>query len=294
MRIGYPCLNLTLGCKNRTFRLRSYTEERLVETVSANLACLKEMLEFNLENNVLFFRISSDLVPFASHPVCRFDWQKHFHEAFRTIGRIIKKNGMRINMHPDQFTLINSRDPDIFDRSRRELAYHAQILELLGLDATAKIQIHVGGVYGDKNESMSRFVERYRQLETEIRKRLVIENDDRSYTLSDCLQIHKAADIPVVFDVLHHSILSSGEELQDALRKTAVTWKHKDGIPMVDYGPPGKKKSKVSHADTLDPAAFRDLLKSTRPLDFDVMLEIKDKERSALQALRIAATDLSV
>jgi UV DNA damage endonuclease len=291
MRIGYPCLNLTLGCKNRTFRLRSYSEERLVATVSENLSCLRRMLRFNLDHGILFFRISSDLIPFASHPICRFDWPERFRADFREIGRFIIKSGMRINMHPDQFTLINSQDPEIFERSRRELAYHARILDLMGLDAAAKIQIHVGGVYGDKENSLARFVERYRQLEGPVRKRLVIENDDRSYTLSDCLRLHEAISIPVVFDVLHHLILSSGENLRTALEKTGPTWKKKDGIPMVDYGPPGRKKNKVSHADALDPASFQAFLEESRPWDFDIMLEIKDKEKSALKSVASASND---
>ena len=291
MKIGYPCLNLTLGCKNRTFRLRSYSKERLVETIASNLACLKEMLKFNLDHNVLFFRISSDLVPFASHPVCRFNWPEHFRKDFRDIGRFIKTHGMRVNMHPDQFTLINSQDPAIFDRSRKELAYHARVLDLMGLDASAKIQIHVGGVYGDKEKSTARFIERYVKLDAAIRKRLVIENDDRSYTVADCLRIHGEIGIPVVFDVLHDLILPAGVTLRDALRKTAGTWKQRDGLPMVDYGPPGGKQNKVAHADALDPVLFRDFLKATKPIDFDLMLEIKNKEMSALEAVRTAWND---
>jgi UV DNA damage endonuclease len=291
MKIGYPCLNLTLGCKNRTFRLASYSEERLAETVEANLSCLHQMLCFNRDHRILFFRISSDLIPFASHPVCTFDWSGRFQNEFRKIGHLIQKSGMRINMHPDQFTLINSQNPDIFERSRRELIYHARVLDLLGLNESAKVQIHVGGVYGDKESSMQRFIERFKQLEKEVQRRLVIENDDRSYTLSDCLRIHEEIGIPVVFDSLHHFILPSGENITQALQEVSLTWKKRDGVPMVDYGPPGQKKIKVSHADNIDSAAFRKFLKATLPWDFDIMLEIKNKEQSAIEAVRLASND---
>jgi UV DNA damage endonuclease len=79
MKIGYPCINQTIGCKsNRKFRLKSYSEQRLIDTVTSNLGCLTEILKFNVEHHILFFRITSDLVPFASHPICKFDWVPYF------------------------------------------------------------------------------------------------------------------------------------------------------------------------------------------------------------------------
>src|SRR4030043_611262 len=162
MRIGYPCINRTICCTaSSTFRLKSYTESRVKQTVKNNLECLRRILQFNLEHNLLFLRISSDLVPFASHPINRFNWQTHFQEAFEEIGKFITKNRMRISMHPDQFTLINSIEDEIFGRSKNELKYHAEILELMKLETSAKIQIHVGGAYGDKKKSMERFITRF-------------------------------------------------------------------------------------------------------------------------------------
>ncbi|HPM43453.1 MAG TPA: UV DNA damage repair endonuclease UvsE, partial [Candidatus Omnitrophota bacterium] len=177
MKIGYPCINRTIECQgDKTFRLKSYSENRLREVIGNNLRCLAKILDYNTANNILFFRISSELVPFASHPVCKVPWQSIFKPDFIGIGNTIKKQNIRISMHPDQFTLINSRDEDIFGRSVKELLYHAEVLDLMGLDGTAKIQIHVGGVYGDKASSIGRFIKRYQELPGPIRKRLVIEN----------------------------------------------------------------------------------------------------------------------
>ena len=279
MKIGYPCINLTIGCKaDRTFRLKSYSEPRLIETVANNLDCLEAILRWNVERRVLFFRLSSDLVPFASHPVCRFDWQGHFREQLLRIGDFIKRHGIRISMHPDQFTLINSVDEAIFERSRRELLYHAQVLDAMDLDETAKIQIHVGGVYGDKAESIRRFVKRFGQLDPAIQRRLVIENDERSYRLRDCLQIHGRTGVPVLFDVFHHSILNHGEDVHTCLEGAAATWSPRDGILMVDYSSQAIGKPVGSHTQSIEIRTFRTFLRDSRPFDFDIMLEIKDKE----------------
>ncbi len=292
MKIGYPCINRTLDCRgNRTFRLKSYSEERLAETVAGNLDCLLRILRYNVENNLLFFRITSDLVPFASHPVCRFDWGKGFGKEFRRIGRFINKHKIRISMHPDQFTLINSLKEEIFKRSRRELLYHARVLDLLDLNRTAKIQIHVGGVYGDRDAAVKRFIDRYGTLEEEIRRRLVIENDDVSYTLADCLAISRKTGIPVLFDVFHHAVNCSGEPVTEAVRLAAGTWKKRDGILMADYSSLKPGGSRGNHAEKIDIRDFRKFLAASRPIDFDVMLEIKDKEMSAVKAVAAAASD---
>lgn len=292
MRIGYPCMNLSIGCSgSRTFRLKSYSVERLVETVEGNLDCLIRMLEYNVANDILFFRITSDLVPFASHPVCRFDWRTRFREPLYEIGRFINDHRVRVSMHPDQFTLINSPKRDVFARSVKELRYHAQVLDLMDLDLSAKIQIHVGGAYGDKPKSIKRFVNRYAKLDESIRCRLVIENDDKSYTVEDCLAVHDETGLPVLLDVLHHKLNGSGESVKVALERAATTWDPGDGTPMVDYSDKRKDGSRGNHAERINIRNFRRFLKTTDPIDIDIMVEIKDKERSALKAIEVARAD---
>jgi UV DNA damage endonuclease len=292
MRIGYPCINRGIGCSSgRTFRLASYSDELLATTVEGNLQCLSRIIDFNAQHGLLFFRITSDLVPFASHPICTVKWQANFAPKLAEIGTKIKAHGMRISMHPDQFVLINALDPRIVQSSIAELAYHAQVLDLLGLDLSAKIQVHVGGVYGDKPASVARFVARFRELDVAIRSRLVIENDDRSYTLRDCLQVHADTGIPVLFDTLHHQARSSGEPIQEAFLLFTRTWTGEDGLPLVDYSSQKAGGRLGQHATTIDVEDLRQFLADTHAFDFDLMLEIKDKEKSALLAMQVAATD---
>ena len=288
MKIGYPCINRGIGCTaNSTFRLASYSEERLIQKVENNLDCLFQILQYNVQNGFYFFRISSDLVPFASHPVCTFDWASHFRGQFRKVGEFIRKHDIRISMHPDQFVVINSLKDDVVERSVWELEYHCAVLDEMALDSTAKIQIHVGGVYGDKRSATNRFIERYRSLSKSLRNRLVIENDDRSYRLEDCLSVHEKIGIPILFDTFHHQCLNNGETLRQGLQLSASTWKETDGIPMVDYSSQQRGQRPGSHAKTLNIAIFIKFLHETKGLDFDLMLEIKDKETSAFKALKI-------
>lgn len=292
MRIGYPCLNLSLPCSaSRTFRLRSYSDERLEQTVSSNLACLEAILSFNAENGIVFFRITSDIVPFASHRVCTFPWQERFRRRLAAIGRTVREGEARVAMHPDQFVLVNAQDKKIFEASERELVYHAELLDLMGMDVDAKIQIHVGGVYDDKAKSMARFVRRFAALPDVVRRRLVIENDDRLYGLADCMRIHAETGIPVLFDAFHHVLRNEGEELAVALALAASTWRASDGPPIVDYSSQQKGARVGTHAETIDLRDFRRFLRESRPHDFDCMLEIKDKEYSALMAIELAWED---
>jgi UV DNA damage endonuclease len=291
LRIGYPCVNTSLGCRNRTFRLKSYSEERLVATVQSNLECLRAVLEFNASHGLLFFRINSGFVPFASHEVCAFDWQACFRDKFASIGAFIREKGMRVSMHPDQFTLINSRDEEIFRRSCRELSYHADMLDLLGVDTSARIQIHVGGVYGDRAESLKRFVSRCGLLEDKVIRRLAVENDDRNYTLRECLDVSGETGVPVIFDLFHHEVNCSGESTAEALALAGRTWAGGDGLPIVDYSTQSPSGRRGAHANSLDEAAFLRFIRDSRDFDFDLMLEIKDKEKSACRAVELIKTD---
>ena len=284
MKIGYPCSNLAIGqSASRTFRLASFSEERLLTTVKSNLDVLLSILQWNLEHHITYFRISSDTVPFASHPIMNVDWQSHFAEQLAKIGSFIMTSGMRVNVHPGQYTLLNSPREHVVEQSIKELAYHAELLDLMQLDHTHKMQIHTGGVYGDKPAAISRFVDTYARLPSAIRARLVIENDERQYSLADNMAIHGETGIPLLFDTFHHSILNSGESLQDAFDRFMPTWKG-HGVPMMDYSSQHNERQRGAHTMSIDLDDFESVINTIGDREVDIMLEIKDKESSALRA----------
>jgi UV DNA damage endonuclease len=295
MKIGYPCMNNSLDCTSAsTFRLASYSEERLVETVASNLACLRRILEYNVAHGLLFFRIGSDIVPFASHAVNTFPWQTHFAAEFRAIGDYIKAHGMRVSLHPDQFVVLNSPNADIVQRSIAELVYQGSMLDLMGLDSTAKLQIHLGGLYGDREAAIARFITVWHTLPPAVQVRVVVENDDRLFSLQDCLQLHAATGLPILFDNFHHECLNHGEPMAEALRLAAATWHPtRDGVMMMDYSSQSRGERKGKHVSAIEEDLFREFVEQLQGLDVDIMLEIKDKEVSAHRACTILR-DLSM
>jgi UV DNA damage endonuclease len=194
-------------------------------------------------------------------------------------------------MHPDQFIILNSPDDRIVSRSIAELAYHAELLDLMGLDVSAKIQLHVGGLYGNPTESTSRFIRVFSSLDPAISRRLVIENDEQRFNAADCLKIHDETDVPVLFDVFHHGCKNNGEDISAMLYRIKKTWRRRDGIPMVDYSSQHPAKRRGGHAEHIDNDDFRKFLEISKPHDMDIMLEIKDKEVSAHAAISLARGD---
>ena len=182
-----------------------------------------------------FLELILILIPFVSHPIMDFNWQYHFRTKFKSIGDYIKKNDIRITMHPGQYTVLNSTKDKVYHNSLKELGYHTNVLDLLELDSTAKIITHVGGVNNDKKASIKRFIQRYHSLEKRIKKYFVIENDDRSYNIRDCLEISEQTSIPVIFDLLHYKCYATKDGVHDITENVFQTWEPKDGLPIVHY-----------------------------------------------------------
>ena len=189
-------------------------------------------------------------------------------------------------MHPGQYTTLSSPNEDIIKRTIEDLKYQTQVLDSLGLDSSNKVILHIGGRYDDKQQTMDRFINEYEKLPDNIRNRLVIENDDKIYTVEDVLYISKRTGIPVIFDYLHHVLNHAGDNLdwKSALMKCRKTWRQEDGVQKIHYSQQAKDKRRGSHSLTIDVPEFLKFYNSL-PKPTDVMLEVKDKDISAIKCI---------
>ncbi|PTQ85926.1 UV-damage endonuclease [Trichococcus patagoniensis] len=293
MSIGYACLNIgTPNTKMRSVMQRNATAEKLTEVTAHNLVALEWMIDYNRENDIKLFRISSDLIPFGSSPVNKLDWTEIHKDAFDRIGVKIRKSGIRVSMHPGQYTVLNSPTEDVVDRAIADLIYHDRLLSALGADRTNKIVLHVGGIYGDKEAALQRFEENFRRLPETVQNRLIIENDDRLYHIEDILGLAARLQIPAVYDNLHHAINPppSGGDDQYWIAAAAKTCSPHDGNQKIHYSQQAPGKRPGAHSDTIQLEPFMAFHAQLPDQQIDIMLEVKDKNLSAIKCQNATTT----
>lgn len=297
MSIGYACINIGSNKTQMTsVTLKNLTDENLRSVIGKNLDALKSIIEYNIKNDINLYRISSDIIPFGSHPANSLNWKKEFEYKIKDIGTIIRTAKMRVSMHPGQYTVLNSNDTEVVQRAMDDLAYHCDFLDALGCDSASKIILHIGGVYNDKTSAVKRFIQNYNCLDDRIKNRLVIENDDKSYNISEVLGISEKSGIPVVFDNLHHELNKSeiGKSDLEWIDICAGTWNEKDGKQKIHYSQPNPKGKKGAHSDWISSKEFLEFFNNLSNSDIDIMLEVKDKNISAVKCSLLVKKKLKI
>ena len=271
-------MNTELPSAARTMRLANATPERLREVTALNLDALEATLRWNVAHDIDVFRISSNTIPFGSHPVNTVPWWEEFAERLAELGRLLE--GMSISTHPGQYTVLGSARPEVVDASLAELEYQALLLRSLGLDTSHKLVIHLSG-------TAERFLAGVERLSDDARARLVVENDER-WSLEEVLPL----GLPVVFDAFHHELRPSFPDLgvRAATLLAGETWTTRQEVHFSTQDP-GKRAG--AHSATLDPDAFVRFADAVGDLELDCVLEVKDKEQSVLRAQRLRPEALS-
>ena len=270
--------------------------------LSVSLAYVRDILEYLQSRNIHFYRLSGQLAPYLTHP----EMPQFHHQIEESLtelaatGDLARQYAIRLTMHPGHYIQLSSPDPERVRRSIRELDAAAQLLDAMGLGADAVIVIHVGGTYGDKEESRVRFVQNHARIHHETRRRLALENDDRCFGVADTLWIHKQTGIRLVLDTLHHRCVNSAQvSTLNALASTLATWPA-DQRAKIHFSSPrtamrilrrgGVEQLQMplvnQHSDFIHPFEFIDLLQGAQDAalrPFDIMLEAKGKDLALLR-----------
>jgi len=293
MSIGYACIAIGLaGANQKSCIQKNATEAKLNELIEHNLNALEVMIDYNVENNIKLFRISSDIIPFGSSPVNQLKWWKTFESILQRIGSKIKKSNMRVSMHPGQYTVLNSLDEDVVNRAILDLDYSARVLDSLELSEKNKIILHIGGIYQNKPQAIERFCVNYNRLNEAVKRRLVIENDDKSYNISDVLEIGEIMKIPVVFDNLHNAVNPYDTIHSEVywLNECKKTWREIDGVQKIHYSQQALEKRTGSHSATIRINEFLEFYNQIDHDNIDIMLEVKDKNLSAIKCINCTSS----
>ena len=286
MKIGYACLCVAVeGTKISNCNLKSATPERLLSLVNTNLAALERMIDYNIANDISLYRISSDIIPFGSSLAADLPWDERYHSDLSRIADKIQTSNMRVSMHPGQYTVLNSPDNGVVQRAIDDLSYHARFLDALQLDSTHKIILHVGGKYGDTASAISRFASVYRDLDPAITRRLILENDGSIYTIAEVLDLCHTIGAPAIYDNLHNAINPADATKTDDywISLCKQTWKPGDGAQKTHYSQQGQNKVRGAHSETIAIDLFLDYCHGLTDEKPDMMLEVKDKNRSAVK-----------
>ena len=292
MNLGYACINTALSANkiftNRTMRRKTFDAQGIdyvSDLALLNVKDLKTIVQWNNEMKIKLFRLSSQIFPWSDeYDVKTLKDYDEIASRMREIGQIAKDGGQRLTMHPGPYNCLASPTQKVVEKTISELNFHSEQFNMMGYDPSPynKINIHVGGAYGDKKGTLDAFCHNFKLLNEDTKKRLVIENDDspNEYSVNDLYWgIHKRIGIPITFDYFHHKFNTGTLTEEEALRMAATTWP--EGIAQCCHYSESRRKEKLD--ESIRPQAHSDLIYEkiqTYGLEPDIVIEAKLKEQS--------------
>ena len=265
----------------------NYPVDKLIDIISSNLDALEKIITYNIKNNTHFYRLTSKLIPLATHDKVKYDYITPFKIKYKKISELINKYNLRIDTHPDQYAILNSMNNKIFNNTIEILRYHYKILDALKIKNKIII-LHVGSSTCGKKASITRFINNFNKLPDYIQKCIAVENDDKIYNIIDVLSLCKTLNIPMVLDYHHYICNNNGEKLEDYLKEIIDTWTNIN--PKFHFSSPKNnlKKEFRSHHDYVNSDDFIKFINMLKKYDkdVDIMLEAKAKDDAISRLVR--------
>ena len=291
IRLGYACVPVTIdetASHTLTYtnykKLGSKATAKLDNVIKNNFESLEKILKYNIKNDIVFFRMTSELIPFANHPNINYDFISPYKTYYEKIGNIIKTNNLRVDLHPSAYAVLNSVNENVVNSTINILEFYQKMYDCMKIKS--RIVLHVGSKVGGKKEGIKRFVNNFNKLNDELKKMIVIENDDKSYNIRNVLSLCEKLNIPMMLDYHHFKVNRNNEKIEDYIERIFNTWK--EDIPKIHFSSPKDKKNKRSHSDYINVDDFIEFLEKIKftNRDFDVMIEAKQKDDSVFRLTR--------
>lgn len=294
VRLGYVALSKALDDVTTSSTItytnyinKNYNTSKLLEITKNNLDSLYEIIKYNVKNNFHFYRLTSKLVPLATHDKVDFDYITPLLDEYKKIGKLINDNNVRVDTHPDQYAVLNSMDSKIVKNTVEILEYHYKIMDAIGIKDKIII-LHVGSSACGKKASITRFINNFNKLPDHIKKCIAVENDDKVYNIKDVLGLCHKINVPMVLDYHHFICNNEKEDINDYLKEIIDTWNGK--IPKMHFSSPKSKLKKEfrSHSDYINKECFIKFINilKKQDKDIDIMLEAKAKDDAVSRLAR--------
>lgn len=294
VRLGYVALSKALDDVTTSSTItytnyinKNYNTSKLLEITKNNLDSLYEIIKYNVKNNFHFYRLTSKLVPLATHDKIDFDYITPLLDEYKKIGKLINDNNIRVDTHPDQYAVLNSMDSKIVKNTVEILEYHYKIMDAIGIKDKIII-LHVGSSACGKKASITRFINNFNKLPDHIKKCIAVENDDKVYNIKDVLELCHKINVPMVLDYHHFICNNEKEDINDYLKEIIDTWNGK--LPKMHFSSPKSKLKKEfrSHSDYINKECFIKFINilKKQDKDIDIMLEAKAKDDAVSRLAR--------
>ena len=288
-QIGYCCLNLSTpfnpnrGMIKRTFQAKgiAYASQLALQ----NVKDLCKIISWNNQNDIKVYRMSSAMFPWMSeYDIKDLPDYEQICKLLKGAGQLAMKHNQRLGFHPGPFNQLASKNPSVVEKTIKELNQHSEIMDIMELPAShyAHINIHIGAAFGDKEASMQRWCNQFKNLNENTKKRLVVEVDDKPnmYHTQDLYDgVYKKIGVPITFDYLHHYCNPGKLSEQEAIDICVSTWQVK---PCFHYSSSkqlneDKAAKLLAHADYV----YEEICDYGH--DIDIEIEAKHKELAVLK-----------
>lgn len=290
IRLGYACNNVTIDeTASHTITYKNYSKlgesrlRKLDQVIKMNFKSLENILKFNISNDIYFYRMTAELLPLLTYPNINFDFYSQYEEHYINIGKIIKKHGLRVDIHASQYAILNSTRQDVVDSTINILKNYQKMYEMMKINS--KLVLHIGSSEGGKINSINRFISNYNSLDKNLKKLIIIENDDKKFNIRNTLKLCEILHVPMVLDYHHYTINRNNEKIENFIDRIFNTW---DETPKIHFSSPKDKKNKRSHNDYINSDDFINFIEKIKftNRDFDVMIEAKKKDEALFRLIR--------